>query len=281
MRILFYPDRPQRKHKAWHACRALGWEVINEPRRDYDAAWLWLDETWIPEDQVIRSLRAGTKPCINVGCDDISKSRVERVFSAVFGYSSIVDPLIHEGAMVSKPEQNDRKDELELVTGPLAANQVKPGTVYQKLVDTTLEDGRIEDTRVCVFDRQPRFVIFKRRHETQRFETDAGDSELVEDLSTVLNDEEVRRIRQFCTEMGLDYGELDVLRDRDGTPYIVDCNKTPGTGMIYSGEQTGDARRSHAYEEAFRHMFGGLDRKISVRTKHWLRAWRRTGRRRA
>jgi glutathione synthase/RimK-type ligase-like ATP-grasp enzyme len=44
----------------------------------------------------------------------------------------------------------------------------------------------------------------------------------------VLSPEEVERIIRFCRRMGLDYGELDVLRHRDdGRIYIVDVNTTP------------------------------------------------------
>ena len=36
------------------------------------------------------------------------------------------------------------------------------------------------------------------------------------------------KILLFCRRMGLDYGELDMLRDReDGRLYIVDVNNTP------------------------------------------------------
>ena len=36
------------------------------------------------------------------------------------------------------------------------------------------------------------------------------------------------KILAVCREMGLDYGELDVLRDReDGRLYILDVNDTP------------------------------------------------------
>ena len=50
----------------------------------------------------------------------------------------------------------------------------------------------------------------------------------VSDMAANFSQEEIGQIRAFCREMGLDYGELDVLRDTsDGRIYIVDVNNTP------------------------------------------------------
>lgn len=39
---------------------------------------------------------------------------------------------------------------------------------------------------------------------------------------------EITAILNFCKEIGLDYGELDILRDKDDKKiYIVDVNNTP------------------------------------------------------
>lgn len=41
-------------------------------------------------------------------------------------------------------------------------------------------------------------------------------------------DAEQGALLEFCARIGLDYGELDVLRDNDsGTIYVVDANRTP------------------------------------------------------
>ena len=44
----------------------------------------------------------------------------------------------------------------------------------------------------------------------------------------VLSETELSLIKEFCEKLGLEYGELDVLRNReDGKIYIVDANNTP------------------------------------------------------
>ena len=51
--------------------------------------------------------------------------------------------------------------------------------------------------------------------------------EMAETLD-VLSSEEVKNLMHFCGEFGLDYGELDVLRDgEDGFLYVLDANNTP------------------------------------------------------
>lgn len=44
----------------------------------------------------------------------------------------------------------------------------------------------------------------------------------------IFSKDEVNCILQFCKKMGMDYGELDIIRDdHDGCIYIVDANHTP------------------------------------------------------
>jgi glutathione synthase/RimK-type ligase-like ATP-grasp enzyme len=45
----------------------------------------------------------------------------------------------------------------------------------------------------------------------------------------VLGHEEIGKILELCAALGLDFGELDLLRSNDdGSIYILDANKTPG-----------------------------------------------------
>jgi len=48
------------------------------------------------------------------------------------------------------------------------------------------------------------------------------------EVGKLLKPDEVERLLQFCEAIGLDYGELAVLRDNgDGRIYVVDVNNTP------------------------------------------------------
>ena len=45
-------------------------------------------------------------------------------------------------------------------------------------------------------------------------------------------------ILDLAARIGLDYGEIDVLRDADGAIYVVDVNKTPFFGPTVSATRT-------------------------------------------
>jgi hypothetical protein len=51
---------------------------------------------------------------------------------------------------------------------------------------------------------------------------------IIREPGELLTESELSKVREFCTKFGLDYGELDVLRDYDdGRIYIVDVNYMP------------------------------------------------------
>ena len=70
-----------------------------------------------------------------------------------------------------------------------------------------------------------------------------------------VTDDELKKVCQFCERMGLDYGEVDILRDNtDGRIYIVDANNTPAgpPSPIDDKEwRTAIVRLAHAFDQAF------------------------------
>jgi hypothetical protein len=50
----------------------------------------------------------------------------------------------------------------------------------------------------------------------------------VRNIHDMLSDKEIQDINRFCEHTNLEFGELDVLRDRDSEKiFIVDVNNTP------------------------------------------------------
>ena len=78
--------------------------------------------------------------------EDISKTHVSRVFESVFGYSLAIDPLTYEGPAVCKSELNGTHDG-KIVQCPIPAQEVEPGSVYQRFVDSASDGVRSEDLR--------------------------------------------------------------------------------------------------------------------------------------
>ena len=72
---------------------------------------------------------------------------------------------------------------------------------------------------------------------------------------TVFTKEELEKIITFCQKMGLDYGELDSIRNStDQKLYIVDANNTPTirfVGFTYPQKRWIMRQLREAFEQAF------------------------------
>lgn len=160
---------------------------------------------------------------INRACHDISKSRVAQVFHEIFGYNAEVDPTTYNGLMVCKSELNAAHDG-RVATGPI---EPEPGMVYQRILDNEVAGGLVEDLRICVVGKQIVFVISKTRPVEQRF-ANVSIRTRVLDIDTIFAQRELDLILKFTERFGLDFGEIDLIRDReDGRLYVLDVNDTP------------------------------------------------------
>jgi hypothetical protein len=159
---------------------------------------------------------------INAACTDISKSKVALTFHKVFGYPLSVDPLIHCGLMIEKPEINGAHGG-QVVSGPLIP---KLGFVYQKLIDTADLNNQCNDLRTPCIGGVPALVWRKLKSPSKRFDIHNMSARLL-DPGDVFTSAELILIIRFNLHMGLECGGLDILRDTsDGRIYIVDVNKT-------------------------------------------------------
>lgn len=212
--IWFTPDVP----RPWYLVRAVAaWARIRVAASpaEADAAFYFDDTT------------RGVAPSpghhrhFNFGCTDISKSHVAAVFETVFGYPLTIEPTTSAGAAVEKGEANGVHDG-RIVQCPLAPI---PGKTYQRLIDTS--DGQFTyDLRTPCVQGKPVVVWVKKKRAADRF---AIENLAVTEMrpDAIYAPEELELIRRFCQAMGLDWGGLDILRDRQsGCIYIVDVNKT-------------------------------------------------------
>jgi hypothetical protein len=175
---------------------------------------------------------------VNIQVTDISKSEVIRAFESSFGYKLGVDPRSYRGPILRKSETNAAHDGT-VIKGPI--DNPDQHYVYQRLVNNTV-DGLAVDLRVPIFGGQIPFVRVKYRPIAKRFDH-AGRSQVNDEVKLtdeVLTQTEQSRILALCRVMGLDYGELDVLRDRDtGQIFVVDVNNTPtGPTFVSANRET-------------------------------------------
>ena len=220
-RVWFAPDSPRPWYMV-HAALSWGGVAVAERPEDASAAMFFDDATRSPAPDLPHGV------ALNHRCHDISKSRVGEAFERAFGYSLTLDPVRHIGPAVRKSETNSRHDGrlVECPCEPIA------GTVVQRLVDTG-DDTHVLDLRTQVVGGRPVAVYPKRRPKADRFRSISNVQVSLVDPATVFSDRECAAIGRFCERMGLDWGTLDVLRDRhDGRLYIVDANKTDVGPML-------------------------------------------------
>ena len=251
MDVLFYPERLASMHYVlWKICAVLGLRVTQQLSQRTALAVLWKDATFIRASEA--ALPVTSAPIINATCLDISKTAVSRHFSAVFGYSCDVDPFNYWGPCVEKSNENSRHDG-RIVRAPVLKRRA--GAVYQRVINTSVQGDLVEDVRVPVINGAVPFVYMKYRPTAKRFDSSRNNIVRLCPVEEALSAEEIRDIGKFARSIGLDYGELDVLRDRDdGRIYIVDANKTP-TGPSYRLPSAESRRAVNILALAFRDEF--------------------------
>ncbi len=217
-RISFFPKKPRSYYAIWPVCQMADIKIVDDPEQA-DLHFYFEDKEFLTAPHTAPS----SKPVFNLGCHDIRKSVVARTFEEVFGYGLAVDPLNHFGNVVEKSEANGKHDG-RIVECPM--REPRHDRVYQRLVDNTFDGTEYIDIRTPVVGGQIPFVYLKRRQRDGRFTND-NDRVDMTSPDAVLSTEEQALILKFAQSMKLDFGGLDVLRDRaDGRIYIVDVNKT-------------------------------------------------------
>jgi len=248
-----HPGVPHHKHVVWKVALYAGARLV--PYREGgspDAGGRPRLRLFWP-DSLPAASGAGAPPAgwrsgaLNARLRDASKRRVQQVFAEVFGYALAVDPTTHVGPCVAKSDRINAAHDGRVVECPLA--DPDPDLAYERLIDNRADEGTVVDLRVPVLGGEIPFVYLKRRPVGARF---ANHNIAVSVVPTdeALSAEERDRIGAFCRAMGLDVGELDVLRDAgDGRIYVVDVNRTPW-GPPRPGRVADAVRAVRAYAAA-------------------------------
>ena len=164
------------------------------------------------------------KIVINKNCTDISKSNVDRVFLEIFGYSLSLDPKNFHGSILEKSEQNAKHDG-KIINSTSLGFKIYKNKVYQKLINNIYNEFAV-DYRVVWVKDEIVLAYVKFAQKEYRFKSKTVYSKIVS-ICSLFENEEISLINEFCKKFKLDFGELDILRDRDTKKiYIVDVNKT-------------------------------------------------------
>ena len=221
--ILVYPHFPSKRSTIHKITRYLGYNRTNNPKLKHELILHYEMQTF----RKVNHFPFQTEKrihIINHSCDDISKENVEKVHQQAFGYGIAVDPLTFKGTAVKKNNINALHDG-EVIRCPI--DHKDSGYIYQKLIDNQTEKGLVKDIRITVINYNPALCQIKLKPVSARFSLQTSRSYLMS-IDETFNDEEKQKIKMFCANLGLEFGSLDVLRDRnEGRIYIVDANNTP------------------------------------------------------
>lgn len=223
-RILYYPKTPSKYQVYYKVSLLLGYTIVEDPEDYHDVAVHFQPDTFADLSEL--SVLSNSPVVINRNCKDVSKVNVQRVFKRVFGYDLEVDPTTFSGKMVEKSNENYRHDG-RILNGPVDPSTVNPGCVYQRAINTQNEEGLFVDLRTPVYNGHIPLVYAKVRSKENRFGS-LNEYAKIMNPEEIFSTKEISLIAQYAKEMGVDYAEMDILRDNNnGQIYIVDVNNTP------------------------------------------------------
>lgn len=222
--VVVGPDLPSRRTTLYKVCRALSLELTNRPRpADRVALYLRFEDVTEKQTPLPAHLPAGAW---NARCTDIRKSTLDRHHEAVFGYGLAVDPLRHIGPLLEKGDGNALHDG-RILQGPLPPDAVRADKVYQRVIANRVADGRPVDLRLVWLAGSTPIAYLKFKPEERRFTNETTHVETALP-SEIFSADELRNVALLMERMGVDWAELDILRDaNDQRIYVVDINPTP------------------------------------------------------
>ncbi|MCF8260741.1 MAG: hypothetical protein K9J12_08205 [Melioribacteraceae bacterium] len=214
--IYFFPNFPHKRTVIYKICRRLGIKILISEKNNENLQFFWDDST--NYEKPIDSANS-----INAGCTNISKDYVDSIFRNVFGYGVNIDPKNYEGKCVIKSKENAQHDG-RIIDCP--TEFADDSFVYQTILNNE-EDDLVKDIRTPIFGNKLPLVYLKYKTMEKRFTNDILKVE-VKRTNEIFSREEENNILSFAKNIGLDYGELDIIRNKDdGRIYIIDVNKTP------------------------------------------------------
>lgn len=259
-KVLFYPDNP----KKWNAIRAmldvLNLQITNDPDDDFFFIIKWEDITFKSKHSDLHKF-VDSKPIFNLNSSDISKKHLDALHQEIFGYCTEIKPETFQGKFVKKSNLNSTHDG-EILTGPVAIED-NNDFIYQILIDNTVDNNYVEDIRVLFFKDHIPFVYLKYKLKENMFKS-TNHKVIVKQTLEVFNPKEVAGIIKLPQKMGLDFAELDVLRNRtDNRIYVIDVNDTPGGFPKYAkGDLLTISQKKYALQEMSKSFYNSFIKDI-------------------
>ena len=215
------------KSTTYFMLRKAGVEISNKLNGKYDVGIYW-DPRMDINKQTPKLKQNGKKiRLINLFLVDTAKGFVAESFETHFGYAYKVDPMTFNGYCISKHNGNGTKSCFFLKC-PIDANDIFKDHSYQKIIDYTdkKDPNTLYELRIPIVGGIIPCILFKTRNRGLRFTSKNRSIQIVNPLK-YLTEDECNKIITYCRYIGLEMGEIDVLRSHeDGNIYIIDVNNT-------------------------------------------------------
>ena len=243
IKILFYPEPVRTGAKVFDYCESLGFETTNYINAEGITAVFFNHPNpqciYQPDNDLLELSKKHR--VYNINCNNTRKSYVADIHLKVFGYNASVGKKF-KGKMVRKSDLQYKRCEV-IVSKYSYARHLH----YMKFINT-YSNGYYSNFRVPYYDGAiPCVVQIKKK---DPFDRKSKTKLVIKKPSFWFSPEEIKKIRQFCVAMGLDYGEIDVLRDKnDKRIYIIDVNDKPGMGIMGKSQKVRDI-----FTEGFKQM---------------------------
>ena len=213
MNAYFYPHELVPTAVITHVLNYLSIDVTTNPKADLKFHWDYKD------------VNLGHKGWINGECKNVEKWYVDQVFTEVFGYSSFIDPT-KSGICIKKNIQQCTKS-AELIVTPC---MIENGFIYQKYINNVV-NGHREVLRL-VIAKKDIMIHTKIMQGLVRDGAEHCIDVIVDWDKKLLSKDEKEKTILLCEKMGMEWGELDALRDSDGKLYIIDVNNIPAIQSV-------------------------------------------------
>ena len=232
MKVLFYPDKIRKRVISLNEliCQRMKWHMTTDINDRWDFSFYW---NFNEKNVTPKELMDDKRLVFNRRCNDVTKSKVDRVFKNVFGYTSEGNTNRY-GYCVKKNEGQCKKD-FEIVNTPC---ENKQGYFYQIFFNNRIKVNWTREYRFYICMDKSIMVVRDKTVEGTFIPKKGKQETFVDDVRNHFTRDEQEKIMEVCNLLGLDLGAVDVIRDYStGKVYVLDINNicgyaTPVTNLV-------------------------------------------------
>lgn len=268
MTALFYPRGLSSSSLIAQVLQQLDIKVTTNINDEADFGFHWNSRN---ENEVSPELILKGIPIFNAGCLNVKKDYIDKLFTEIFEYSSLIDPETYSGLCVKKGTEQATHSG-KIITCPCKRelrererNGVKHYDLYQRLINNEEPNGLLKEYRLTYcFGKLSLLVRYKIKE--NRFHPFFPDKQKIVYEPIVgchIKNKDVANILKFCRHYSIDFADLDVLRDRDnGKIYIIDVNNIATSAMAFHS-----ADKEKYMAEVCKYFLDGINKKIKVQVE--------------